>query len=178
MILRSVGPTNTCQSHVARLKREFPFKKTLLSIRENCPGSFSRQGCDDHEELMVLLGAILRDGDQELRALAEQLLEGRRQGFGASSQAKDAFSFAYPKLQPKCPTAASGRDISALKEFGDKIGEVPRYRVLFLRENPPTFEAVLWFNGGEFRGMGGSKPKAKQEAASKACEKFAELMKA
>lgn len=160
-----------------KLKREFPFKKTLLAIQENCPENVSRQGCDDHEELMVTLGAILRDGDQEVRSFAEQFIQNGSQGSETPRQRKDSFSFAFPKLQSDATTVASGRDISALKEFGDKIGEVPRYTAVSVNEYPPTFEAVLWFRGNKFTGMGGSKPKAKQEAAFKACKRFADLMK-
>ena len=160
-----------------RLKREFPFKKTLSAIQESCPASVSRQGCDDHEELMVTLGAILRDGNQEVQALAEQLLRNGSQGFKTPQYRRDSFPFALPKLQPDLTAVASGRDISALKELGDKIGEVPRYTTVAINEYPPTFETILWFRGSKFTGMGGSKPKAKQDAASKACKRFAKLMK-
>jgi len=161
---------------VKKLKREFPFKKTLESIQEQCSKRLSRQGCDDHEELMVTLGAILCSGDQKVQALAEELLRNGSQGIEEPQRRKDSLSFVFPKAQPNPSATASGKDISALKELGDRIGEIPQYKAVSVNDYPPCFEVVLRFRGSKFIGRGGSKPKAKQEAAFKACREFAELM--
>jgi hypothetical protein len=148
---------------VEKLKREFPFKETLVTIQEQCPKSLSRQGCDDHEELMVTLGAILRNGDTRIRTLTEQLLETGGKGFEAPQRRKDSYSFVSPNSQPNAPPTASGKDISALKEFDDRIGEMPQYKAVSIYQYPPCFEAVLRFRGSEFTGRGGG-VKAKGKA--------------
>jgi dsRNA-specific ribonuclease len=160
-----------------RSKRDFPFKETLVTIQEQCPRNLWRQGCDDHEELMATLGAILRDGNPKVQAFAEELLKKGSHDSLNLPRRKDSFSFVFPKPHPQPQIVASGKDVSAIKEFGDRIGEIPQYRAISVSEYPPCFEVVLQFNGNKFVGRGGSKPKARQEAAFKACRKFVDSMR-
>lgn len=66
---------NSSQSKTEKMKREFPYKETLIAIHEQAPRRIWRQGLDDYEELMVTLGAIVHEGDQTIRQFAAELLK-------------------------------------------------------------------------------------------------------
>lgn len=121
---------------------------------------------------MVTLGAIVYEDDADMRNLVDRLLKQDDSSQIKTSPLREEKQKVVPKSHQTPLPTASGKDISTLKEFGDKIGQLPWYDDNAIRTEPPLFETILRFNRREFRGEGKSKKGARQVAAHQACKKF------
>jgi hypothetical protein len=162
------------QSRFAKLKREFSYKTILESIRDKLPRAFWRDGKDDHEELMAVLGAISRNGDASLRHWTMNIIKQRADyPQTAEYKRKEEVPMILPKIDHVTDRVACHEDIIALKEYGDQIGEIPKYTEVSIQEEPPRFQSILRFQGRVFEAEGKRKRVAKQNGAHKACKAFA-----
>jgi dsRNA-specific ribonuclease len=152
------------------LKRESSYKTILENVQDKSPRDFWRDGKDDHEELMVTLGAILRRGDASLRDWTMNIIK-QRAHYSQPERFKknEEISIILPKTDYVTDPLACGEDIKALKEYGDQIGEVPKYKEVSIQAKPPRFRSILCFKGQVFEAEGKRKKIARQNVAHKAC---------
>ncbi|KAM0714659.1 hypothetical protein Q7P37_009957 [Cladosporium fusiforme] len=163
---------NVPQSKLEKMKREFPCREILLAIHEQAPRRMWRQGWDDYEELMMTFGAIVREGDETIRTFADELLKQKDScGTKVHCIGKERPMMSPEIHQSPSPTP-SGKNIAFLQQYGDQIGEMPRYEEKSVIDYPPLFESILCFSGKVFKGKGKSKKKARQMAAQRACGEF------
>jgi hypothetical protein len=154
------------------MKREFPCKDVLINFQQQAPREFWRQGCDDYEELMVTLGAIVHEGNEDMRMFVDGLLQQDNRGDLNAHYARGRQPSIFSKLPHPSLSTPSGKDISLLKEFGDRIGQLPEYHEEKVRDVPPLFRSVLRFNAKRYKGEGKSKKEARQMAAHHACREL------
>lgn len=126
---------------------------------------------------MVTLGAIVHEGDADMRILVDELLKQDDPCHIKLPSRREEKPLVVPKSYQTPLAAASGKDISTLKEFGDRIGALPLYDENTIRNQPPLFETILRFNGRKFRAEGKSKKEARQVAAHQACKVFGLVVK-
>lgn len=151
------------------MKREFSYKDVLIKFQQQAPRQFWRQGQDDYEELMVTLGAILREGDGETRTFLDGLILSSRRDEAQQLYARRARLSGCSKKAETLRAAPSGRHISSLKEYGDKIGQLLEYDEEQVRYDPPLFQSTVLFDTKRYRGEGKCKKEARQMAAYRAC---------
>jgi hypothetical protein len=151
------------------MKREFPCKDVLIKFQQKAPKEFWRQGWDDYEELMVTLGAIVNEGDENMRMFVDGLLQRENRGDVKAQYARERQPSIFLKLPQSSLPAPSGKDITLLKEFGNKIGQLPKYDEERVQDLPPLFRSILCFDAKKYKGEGKSKKEARQMAAHQAC---------
>jgi hypothetical protein len=162
------------QSRLSEIKREFPYKAVVSIVQRKIPRDLLRNGTDDHEELMSVLGAILRGKDVNLKSWVTEIIKQR--GFyqqDRHTRSREELSMRFPKTDHATTPAASGEHISSLKEYGDKFGEAPKYHEVKIQMQPPLFRSELSFKGQIYVAVGKSKKAARQDVAHKACRAFA-----
>lgn len=151
------------------MKREFAYKDVLIKFQQQASRQFWRQGQDDYEELMVTLGAILREGDEHTRTFLDGLIQQDKLDGVKQLYAWGARPPTFSKKFETSRSAPSGRHVSSLKEYGDKIGQLLEYDEEQVRCDPPLFQSTVLFDTKSYRGEGKCKKEARQMAAYRAC---------
>jgi hypothetical protein len=126
---------------------------------------------------MATLGAILRVGGANLQNWVTEIIKGS--GFpshGQQFEGEGEISMLPSKIDHVPDSVPSGEDILSLKEYGDKVGEAPRYDEIKIQAQPPLFRSKLSFKGYNFQADGKSKKVARRNVAHKACGVFAIAM--
>lgn len=118
---------------------------------------------------MVTLGAVVHEGDESMRAVADGLLQRDKPNDTERYDIWETKRRISPKLSPSRASGPSGKHISLLKEYGDRIGQKPTYADSIVRDHPPLFQSILSFDRSRHKGEGKSKKEARQMAAHRAC---------
>ena len=178
------------QCRVTEMTKAYPYVDALQRLRRSVAAYRSGPGYTDVEnnygDLMILVGAILRRGNQEDRQSMVQIV---RNLSPLASNASRLYVHvplssgdvqvssngvtrkrqkSGPELSPKILAASA----SALKEYGDQIGSLPVYDVEEVPQHEQNFKAILTFKGHKFEGEGRTKKLAQHQAAVVACREL------
>lgn len=140
-------------------------------------------GSDEPELFLSILGSIMSRGSSEEKQKLRQELQQYQCGRSISGRIRrpqettrstasatrstihqDNSLMEAEHADPDLP-----RYTAKLKEAGDKVGFVPRYRFEEMSGDSPAFRSVLAFRDRVFEGTGSSMKRAKHEASKKAC---------
>lgn len=144
--------------------------------------SISGDASDDYKTVLTLIGTIMRSGGRkERRTMLSSLHEfggaapqlRARAGGGTEAWARaeqTPFSGTTRSVHGAFSVAGLAKYTIALKEHGDLVGAQPSYTVAMESLDPPSFRAVVSFEGLKYDGTARTKKDARHLAAAKMCE--------
>lgn len=162
---------------------------SVLRSRGISPSEFdaSKEDEDAHWALVSLTGGVIRKGSRDQKALLISTLRiplsmevptGHRDSTDSSSvmNANPSTDNDGQRWGELTSTGSNDAELAsystALKEYGDKLGIAPVYRVETLSTYPPHLKATMTFQGHTFEGEAKTKKQARHRAAQDACERF------
>ncbi len=163
------------KSRLQAALRDHPFEENLNLIQDQVPETLLRDSCDSYEGLLTTVGSILREGSKaDIRLLVLSLRKHRSEkaSLGTSPMAanRKAVEVAASGSQDIASPADLGCYAQALKEYGERVGAQPHFRIESQGLNSPAFEASLIFQGLNIKARGKSKKEARHRAAKQGCQ--------
>lgn len=114
----------------------------------------------NHREILLShIGVIVRQGSSDEKRLLRYAVRKFSHGRNVDGQKEDV-------------QLDLSRFTTVLKEYGDHIGELPKYTSRPLSQEPPLFKYTVTLKGVKGEGTGRTMKKAKHQASKDACERL------
>ena len=172
-IYRDASSDSNVKTVFAAALRMYPYRKCFASLYKKGLLSGAIHGASDDEvfeQLMTAIGKIVRIGTSEVkRGLLATLHAGEAAPMDMPENGRTSTLRAEQPIGNPAPADLAGYTM-ALKEYGDRHGDLPVYSYRTVSLSPHYFDCVATIGGRAFEAGAKSKKLARHLASQEACQ--------